>query len=110
MALFHKGNLDPVPGTNCGGIELRRTAEAAAETRMSDVKIETAGERRERYLRLAKAAAEAAAKTPLTAPREIYLKLAHAWASMAEQSEELPPQDEMVPPSASLNAKLNQPR
>ena len=56
---------------------------------MSDLKIETTEERRERYLRLAKAAAEAAAKTPMPAPREVYLKLAHSWAIMAEHHEQL---------------------
>jgi hypothetical protein len=86
-------------------------AEAAVEKKMSDFKIETPDERRERYLRLAKAAADAAAKTPMAAPREIYLKLAHSWAAMAENHEQIEEAsaqiDAVVPPSTSLNAKLN---
>ena len=51
--------------------------------------VESPEERRERYLRLAKAAADTAAKTPLPEVRELYLNLAQSWSAMAD--EEPPP-------------------
>jgi len=49
--------------------------------------VETPDERRKRYLRLAKAAADTAAKTPLPEVRELYLNLAQSWTTMADEDE-----------------------
>jgi hypothetical protein len=54
---------------------------------MSMSYVETPDERRKRYLRLAKAAADTAAKTPLPEVRELYLNLAQSWTTMADQDE-----------------------
>jgi hypothetical protein len=86
---------------------------------MSEFPIETVEQRRERYLRLSRAAADMAAKTPLPGPREMYLKLAHSWATMAEEetaaiegdaAQSQPHPGEIAHPSSSLNGKLNQAR
>jgi formiminotetrahydrofolate cyclodeaminase len=82
---------------------------------MSDFGIETSEERRARYLRLARAATETAAKTPLPAAKEMYVKLAQAWLAMADEhnpglnvSYESAPETTDVPPFRSpLNVKLN---
>jgi len=47
--------------------------------------VETQEERRQRYLRLARAAADTAAKTPLREVRELYLDLAQSWTAMADE-------------------------
>ena len=52
--------------------------------------VETPEERRQRYLRLARAAADTAAKTPLIEVRELYLNLAQSWAAMAEEDDGAP--------------------
>jgi len=54
---------------------------------MSMSEVETPDERRKRYLRLAKAAADTAAKTPLPEVRELYLNLAQSWTTMADEDE-----------------------
>jgi hypothetical protein len=82
---------------------------------MSDFGIETPDERRARYLRLARAATETAAKTPLPAAKEMYFKLAQAWVAMAvEHDPEVnisyapPTEPTDVPPwRGPLNVKLN---
>lgn len=53
---------------------------------MSEYGIESPEERRDRYIRLARAAADAAEKTPTDEARAMYLKLAVSWAEMAEES------------------------
>ena len=55
---------------------------------MSDFGVETPEERRRRYLRLARAATDTAAKTPLHGAKEMYLKLAEAWLAMADEHEQ----------------------
>ena len=80
---------------------------------MSESAIETPGERRARYLRLARAATEAAAaKSPLPGAKEMYVKLAQAWVAMADEhdrglgiSADNTPVD--VAPHHRLNVKLN---
>ena len=57
---------------------------------MSDFRMEFPEERRARYLRLARAATEAAAKSPLPAAKEMYVKLAQAWVAMADESDQGP--------------------
>lgn len=82
---------------------------------MTDFGIETPEERRARYLRLARAATETAAKTPLPAAKEMYVKLAQAWVAMAEEhdpgltiSYEDPAEAPDAPGSRGpLNVKLN---
>jgi hypothetical protein len=51
---------------------------------MGDFGVETPEERRARYLRLARAATDTAAKTPLPAAKEMYVNLAQAWVAMAD--------------------------
>ena len=53
---------------------------------MSDFGIETPGERRARYMRLARAATEAAEKSPMPSAKEMYVKLAQAWVAMADDN------------------------
>ena len=57
---------------------------------MSDFRIESSEERRARYVRLARAATEAAAKSPLPGAKEMYVKLAQAWVAMADEHEPSP--------------------
>jgi hypothetical protein len=84
------------------------------EVPMTECRVETPEERRERYLRLARAAADAAQKTPLPEERAAYLKFAISWSELAEDipSEHVlgghPPKN--ARPSTGLNAKLNQGR
>lgn len=79
---------------------------------MSELGIETPEERRARYLRLARAATETAAKTPLPGAKEMYVKLAQAWVAMADEHDQGPnvsyeaPAD-IGPPPGRLNVKLN---
>ena len=47
--------------------------------------VETPEERRQRYFRLARAAANTAAKTPLADVRGLYLNLAQSWTAMADE-------------------------
>ena len=54
---------------------------------MSDFRIESREERRERYMRLARAAIKAASKSPLPGAKEIYVKLAQAWVAMADEDD-----------------------
>lgn len=54
---------------------------------MSESAIEGSEERRARYLRLARAATEAAAKSPLPGAKEMYVKLAQAWVAMADEND-----------------------
>jgi len=80
---------------------------------MGDLGVETPEERRARYLRLARAATDMAAKTPLPAAKEMYVNLAQAWVAMAddpglnisyqtlEEPADIPSQRTL------LNAKLN---
>jgi hypothetical protein len=83
---------------------------------MSDFRIESSEDRRDRYMRLARAASEAAAKSPLPGAKEMYVKLAQAWIAMAQESdhsrdlsdrnsptESRPP----IPNPSALNVKLN---
>ena len=49
---------------------------------MSDFRIESSEDRRARYMRLARAASEAAAKTPLPGAKEMYVRLAQAWVEV----------------------------
>jgi formiminotetrahydrofolate cyclodeaminase len=98
---------------------------------MNEFKIETPEERRERYLRLARAAADAAAKIPTPAAREMYLQLARSWAAVADEhdatvadehfatvaadfdpddGDSIPHSGEPAQSRASLNGKLNPPR
>ena len=83
---------------------------------MSDFGVETPEERRARYVRLARAATYAAAKSPLPGAKEMYVKLAQAWVAMADESDrgprvsyaETPDQDQnSVPAARALNVKLN---
>jgi len=80
---------------------------------MRDFGVETPEERRARYLRLARAATDTAAKTPLPAAKEMYVKLAQAWVAMAEEHDlglnisYQTPEEPDVPPRAPLNVKLN---
>ena len=55
---------------------------------MSESAIEGPEERRARYLRLARAAMEAAAKSPLPGAKEMYVKLAQAWVAMADEHDQ----------------------
>ena len=79
---------------------------------MSDFRIESSDERRARYMRLARAASEAAAKSPLPAAKEMYIKLAQAWVAMADGDDrnlEMPYDEspDSVPQPPGLNVKLN---
>ena len=83
---------------------------------MSDFGVETPEERRARYVRLARAATDAAAKSPLPGAKEMYVKLAQAWVAMADENDRDPrlPYDEAAdeaqdsaPPTGGLNVKLN---
>jgi hypothetical protein len=83
---------------------------------MSDLGIETPEERRARYVRLARAATEAAAKSPLPGAKEMYVKLAQAWVAMADEKDRAPEvsydettieSGDSVPPHGGLNVKLN---
>ena len=83
---------------------------------MSDFGIETPEERRARYVRLARAATEAAAKSPLPGAKEMYVKLAQAWVAMADENDRAPQAsyDETatesgnpLPSHGGLNVKLN---
>ena len=83
---------------------------------MSDFGIETPEERRARYVRLARAATEAAAKSPLPGAKEMYVKLAQGWVAMAGENDGAPTvsHDETaaqtadsVPARGGLNVKLN---
>jgi hypothetical protein len=81
---------------------------------MGDFGTESPEERRARYLRLARAATDTAAKTPLPAAKEMYVRLAQAWVAMAEEqypglniSYETPDEPADVPPRDPLNVKLN---
>ena len=82
---------------------------------MSDFGVETLEERRARYLRLARAATDTAAKTPLPAAKEMYVKLAQAWVAMAEEDDsglnisyQTPGEPADIPPQSDpLNVKLN---
>ena len=82
---------------------------------MTDFGIETADERRARYLRLARAATEAAAKTPLPSAKEMYVKLAQAWIAMADEHdlgltisyEDTAEAEEVAGPRSPLNVKLS---
>jgi hypothetical protein len=80
---------------------------------MSDFRIES---RRARYMRLARAATEAAAKSPLPGAKEMYVRLAQAWVAMADEHDHGPDicsddaaagTEETVPPRGGLNVKLN---
>jgi hypothetical protein len=83
---------------------------------MSDFGIETPEERRARYVRLARAATDAAAKSPLPGAKEMYVKLAQAWVAMACENDPAPTvsRDEIAaqtgdsaPAHGGLNVKLN---
>ena len=83
---------------------------------MSDFGIETPEERRARYVRLARAATDAAAKSPLPGAKEMYVKLAQAWVAMADENdrglgisyeETADEARDSVPPAGALNVKLN---
>jgi hypothetical protein len=83
---------------------------------MSDFRIESPEERRARYVRLARAATEAAAKSPLPGAKEMYVKLAQAWVAMADENDQGPDVSydenaaevrDSVPPADGLNVKLN---
>ncbi len=83
---------------------------------MSDFGIETPEERRARYVRLARAATDAAAKSPLPGAKEMYVKLAQAWVAMADENDRGPgvsydetgaEAGDSVPPRGGLNVKLN---
>lgn len=82
---------------------------------MSDFAVETPQERRARYLRLARAATETAAKTPLPAAKEMYVKLAQAWIAMADEPDSgltisydsSAEAREASPQQGPLNVKLN---
>jgi len=81
---------------------------------MGDVGIESPEERSARYLRLARAASEAAAKTPMPGAKEMYINLAQAWVAMAEEHDpELnlslgnPAEATDIPVPDPLNVKLN---
>jgi hypothetical protein len=80
---------------------------------MSEFAIETSEERRARYVRLARAATDAAAKSPLLGAKEMYVKLAQAWVAMADEADPGPGiscdgEDIRAAPSRDgLNVKLN---
>ena len=83
---------------------------------MSGFGIETPEERRARYVRLARAATEAAAKSPLPGAKQMYVKLAQAWVSMADENNRAPEVSydgtaaetgDSVPVRGGLNVKLN---
>jgi hypothetical protein len=83
---------------------------------MSDFGIETSEERRARYVRLARAATDAAAKSPLPGAKEMYVKLAQAWVAMADETDPGPDVSydetaaetgDSVPSHGGLNVKLN---
>ena len=83
---------------------------------MSDFGIETPEERRARYVRLARAATEAAAKSPLPGAKEMYVRLAQAWVAMADENDRVPDVSydetaaetgDSVPARGGLNVKLN---
>ena len=83
---------------------------------MSDFRIESPEERRARYVRLARAATEAAAKSPLPGAKEMYVKLAQAWVAMADENDRAPDGSygetaaetgDSVAARGSLNVKLN---
>jgi hypothetical protein len=83
---------------------------------MSDFRIESSEERRARYVRLARAATDAAAKSPLPGAKEMYVKLAQAWVAMADENDRGPgisyeetadEAQDSVPPTGVLNVKLN---
>jgi hypothetical protein len=94
-----------------------KPARWAAGRVMSSFGVETPEERRRRYLRLARAATETAAKTPLHGAKEMYLKLADAWLAMADEhqrDESISYTDDAgseggIPPGEGrLNAKLKE--
>ena len=58
------------------------------ELPMSAYGVETPEERRNRYLRLARAATEAASKTPLPGAKGMYISLAQAWVAMADEHDQ----------------------
>ena len=83
---------------------------------MSDFRIESSEDRRDRYMRLARAASEAAAKSPLPGAKEMYVRLAQAWVAMADESDHdrdrsyddhLTQGRNSVSNSSALNVKLN---
>ena len=82
---------------------------------MSDFRIESSEDRRDRYMRLARAATEAAAKSPLPGAKEMYIRLAQAWVAMADESDldrdrsydDLTKGRNPVPNPPALNVKLN---
>jgi hypothetical protein len=83
---------------------------------MSDFGIETPEERRARYVRLARAATDAAAKSPLPGAKEMYVKLAQAWVAMADENDGGPgvsydetadESRDAAPSTGALNVKLN---
>jgi len=81
---------------------------------MGDFGVETPEERRARYLRLARAATDTAAKTPFPAAKEMYVKLAQAWVAMADEhdpglniSYQTPEEPADIPHPDLLNVKLN---
>jgi len=76
---------------------------------MSDFGIESREERRCRYLRLARAATEAAAKTPLPGAKGMYVRLAEAWLALADENVATdPPGSQAETPSSHplLHVKL----
>ena len=84
---------------------------------MSDFRIESSEDRRDRYMRLARAATEAAAKSPLPGAKEMYVRLAQAWVAMADESDldrdrsyggDLTKGRNPVPNPPALNVKLNE--
>ena len=83
---------------------------------MSDFRIESSEDRRDRYMRLARAATEAAAKSPLPGAKEMYVRLAQAWVAMADESDrdrdqsydDLTKGRNPVPNPSALNVKLNE--
>ena len=67
-------------------------------------------------MRLARAATEAAAKSPLPGAKEMYVRLAQAWVAMADESDldrdlsyggDLTKGWNPVPNPSALNVKLN---
>ena len=68
-------------------------------------------------MRLARAATEAAAKSPLPGAKEMYIRLAQAWVAMADESDQdrdrsygvhLTKSRNPVPNPSALNVKLNE--
>jgi hypothetical protein len=55
---------------------------------MSDFRIESPEERHARYVRLARAATEAAARSSLPVAKAMYVKLAQAWVVLADENDE----------------------